>query len=64
MSFSLSPSLCAYISIRRIKQNVMIERLLAPTPPTQLTELTTETSEVLKKDFLTMKNRFLNINFS
>ncbi len=39
-------SLYAYISTRRIKQNVMIERLLAPTPPPQLPELVTEPPEV------------------
>ncbi len=39
-------SLYAYISTRRIKQNVMIERLLAPTPPPQLPEVVTEPPEV------------------
>jgi len=40
--------LYAFISTRRIKQNVMIERLLAPTPPAQLTELISEPHEVRK----------------
>ncbi len=44
----MSLSLYAYISTHRIRPNVMIERLLAPTPPAQLAELVTEPPEVKK----------------
>lgn len=50
LPLSLSVSLLyAYISTRHTKENVMIERLLAPTPPGQLTELVTEPPEVKNK---------------
>ncbi len=54
----VSLSLYAYISTHRIKQNVMIERLLAPTPPAQLPELITEPPEVKKT-----KNFGINCRF-
>ncbi len=54
----MSLSLYAYISTHRIKQNVMIERLLAPTPPAQLPELITEPPEVKKT-----KNFGINCRF-